>query len=103
MEIIKKYPLFLRAINGARLITGENRVRKNLNKICKNYEVYKEDLNEALIELLNKSSEKEISMVVLIEILDDVNEHIKFKPNKVENLQEYISIILSTYNTIKRV
>lgn len=102
MEIIKEYPILLRVINCGRVLVGEARVRKNLVKICKNNGIYQEDLNEALKELLVKVSEKEVSFILLIEFLDDVFEHIKFKPEKAINLEEYLSTIISTYNAIKR-
>ena len=102
MEFLKEYTTLHRAINSGRIWTGENRVRKNLTKICKNKNITDVSLEESLPKLLSSNSEREIAMTFLIEILDDCFEHIKFKPEKEIHLKEYISTILSTYNSIKR-
>lgn len=102
MEFLNKYPILSKAINCGRIITGEARIKRNLTKICKNYNISRGSFEEAMNNLLYKVSEREISMVFLIELLDDCVEYIKYKPSQEVHFQDNVGYILKTYNQIKR-
>lgn len=101
MEALKEYPNLLKVVNLNRLLSGENRLKKNLSKICKNYWI-EGSLEESVKETLEIITEREFCFALLIELVDDSVEYSIYK-NKTDKLSEYLQDILKTYNSIKKV
>lgn len=102
MEFLKEYPLLLKASNLNRILSGELRLVKNLKKICKNYGKFGENLDRNIREVLAEISEKEFALALLIELVDDSLEYVLYKPNKKDELVNYLGSIIKVYDSIKK-
>lgn len=102
MEFLKEYPILLKASNLNRILSGENRLIKNLKKICKNYGKYSDNLEINIREVLTEISEKEFALVLCMELVDDSIEYTNYRPDKKSELVNYLGSIIKVYDSIKK-
>lgn len=100
------------ALTDATILFGFKRVSKNLQKIINNYLPQKEHIKvdgyvgnnsyKALDKVLQKVTQREIALALLIERVDDILETVDYRPKNKVFQRGWLNRVLKVYNLIKR-